>query len=91
MEEKQYKKKTTVYAFDFDGTLTKKDTLIAFIRYACGNRRFYLAMALFITTRDPNYRDAVKAWRQSHPDTPSTFRRLYAIVKEIKAKKRKKK
>lgn len=47
MEEKQYKKKTTVYAFDFDGTLTKKDTLIAFIRYACGNRRFYLAMALF--------------------------------------------
>ena len=51
----------------------------------------YLTMALFITTRDPNYRDAVKTWRQSHPDTPSTFRRLYAIVKEIKAKKRKKK
>jgi hypothetical protein len=51
----------------------------------------YLTMALFITTRDPNYRDAVKDWRQSHPDTPSTFRRLYAIVKEIKAKKRKKK
>ena len=51
----------------------------------------YLTMALFITTRDPNYRDAVKAWRQSHPDTPSSFRRLYAIVKELKAKKRKKK
>ncbi len=27
-----------VYAFDFDGTLTRSDTLIAFIRYACGLR-----------------------------------------------------
>ncbi len=25
-----------VYAFDFDGTLTRSDTLLAFIRYACG-------------------------------------------------------
>lgn len=25
-----------VYAFDFDGTLTQSDTLLAFIRYACG-------------------------------------------------------
>ncbi len=47
MEEKQYRKKTTVYAFDFDGTLTKKDTLLAFIRYACGNKSFYLALVLF--------------------------------------------
>lgn len=27
-----------VYAFDFDGTLTRSDTLVAFIRYACGLR-----------------------------------------------------
>lgn len=47
MEEVQHRKKATVYAFDFDGTLTKKDTLLAFIRYACGNKRFYLAMVLF--------------------------------------------
>lgn len=29
-----------IYAFDFDGTLTSRDTLIEFIRYACGNRAF---------------------------------------------------
>ena len=27
----------TIYAFDFDGTLTTRDTLIEFIRYARGN------------------------------------------------------
>ena len=29
-----------IVAFDFDGTLTTKDTLIEFIRYACGTRAF---------------------------------------------------
>ena len=28
--------KKRIYAFDFDGTLTTRDTLIAFIRYAKG-------------------------------------------------------
>ena len=32
--------KRTISAFDFDGTLTRRDTLAAFIRFACGNRRF---------------------------------------------------
>lgn len=31
-----------IYAFDFDGTLTTRDTLLAFIRYACGTRAFLL-------------------------------------------------
>ena len=31
-----------IVAFDFDGTLTTKDTLIAFIRYAKGSTRFWL-------------------------------------------------
>ena len=31
-----------VYAFDFDGTLTKSDTLLAFIRYAKGSWAFGL-------------------------------------------------
>lgn len=31
-----------IYAFDFDGTLTTSDTLIAFIRYAKGNWAFCL-------------------------------------------------
>ena len=29
-----------IVAFDFDGTLTMKDTLLAFIRYACGTKAF---------------------------------------------------
>ena len=32
----------TVYVFDFDGTLTSRDTLLEFIRYACGTRAFAL-------------------------------------------------
>ena len=35
-----------LYAFDFDGTLTTRDTLIAFIRYACGTPRFLLGFLL---------------------------------------------
>ena len=31
-----------IVAFDFDGTLTTKDTLLAFIRYAKGSTRFWL-------------------------------------------------
>ena len=31
-----------VYAFDFDGTLTTKDTLLEFIRYAKGSSGFWL-------------------------------------------------
>ena len=35
-----------VFAFDFDGTLTTRDTLIAFIRYACGTSRFLFGFLL---------------------------------------------
>ena len=35
-----------VFAFDFDGTLTTRDTLIAFIRYACGTPRFLFGFLL---------------------------------------------
>ena len=36
-----------LYLFDFDGTLTSADTLLCFIRYACGKWRFVLGFALF--------------------------------------------
>lgn len=39
--------KKKVYLFDFDGTLTSADTLLEFIRYACGRRRFFIGFALF--------------------------------------------
>ena len=31
-----------IHAFDFDGTLTTRDTLLEFIRYACGTKAFAL-------------------------------------------------
>ncbi len=36
-----------VAVFDFDGTLTRKDTLLEFIKFACGNRRFYTGLLLY--------------------------------------------
>ena len=36
-----------VYAFDFDGTLTTRDTMLEFIRYACGTARFLLGFLLY--------------------------------------------
>ena len=38
--------KKRIYAFDFDGTLTTRDTLIAFIRYAKGTGAFVLGFLL---------------------------------------------
>ncbi|HEX8802679.1 MAG TPA: HAD-IB family hydrolase [Acidimicrobiales bacterium] len=47
-----------VAAFDFDGTLARHDTLIPFLRHACGERRVALAVARgLLRTRD---RDALK-------------------------------
>lgn len=38
--------KKVIVVFDFDGTLTKKDTLLEFIKYACGVRKFYIGFLL---------------------------------------------
>lgn len=37
-----------IHAFDFDGTLTKRDTLIEFIRFAKGDKAFMLCMLRFM-------------------------------------------
>ena len=37
-----------IVAFDFDGTLTTKDTLIAFIRYACGFWAFVVGFLRYL-------------------------------------------
>jgi len=37
-----------IYAFDFDGTLTKRDTLVEFIRFAKGDKAFVLCMLRFL-------------------------------------------
>lgn len=36
-----------IAAFDFDGTITRKDTLIEFLRYAGGSARLYAVFALY--------------------------------------------
>lgn len=36
-----------IAAFDFDGTITRKDTLIEFLRFAGGSVRFYAVFALY--------------------------------------------
>ena len=40
--------KQKIVIFDFDGTLTTSDTLIAFIRYACGNATFLWGFLLHL-------------------------------------------
>lgn len=39
--------KRVVAVFDFDGTLTTKDTLLEFIKFARGKRKFYLGFLLY--------------------------------------------
>ncbi len=43
--------KRTVAVFDFDGTLTTKDTLLEFIKFSCGTGKFYFVFfALYSST-----------------------------------------
>ena len=58
-----------IVAFDFDGTLTTKDTLIAFIRYACGTGALilgflrYLPLLVLMKLRlYPNYKAKQKVF-----------------------------
>ena len=37
-----------IYAFDFDGTLTRRDTFIEFIRYVFGTRRMLAGILRFV-------------------------------------------
>lgn len=39
--------KPTIVAFDFDGTITNKDSFIEFIKFSKGNRQFYFGFLLF--------------------------------------------
>ncbi len=40
--------KRIVAVFDFDGTLTTKDTLLEFIKFSKGNLKFYMGFLLFL-------------------------------------------
>ncbi|MGH9111840.1 MAG: HAD-IB family hydrolase [Acidimicrobiales bacterium] len=49
-----------VAAFDFDGTLSRRDTLVPFLRQACGTGRLAGALARAIARRRARDRDALK-------------------------------
>ena len=38
----------TIVAFDFDGTITRKDTLLEFIKFAKGNIAFYTGFCFYM-------------------------------------------
>ncbi len=42
------KNKETLYVFDFDGTVTRRDTLLAFISYVNGPARLWLSLLLML-------------------------------------------
>ena len=46
----------------------------------------YLMTALFISTRNPRLRDAVKAYRKTHTDCPDIIRRFMTKVSDIKTR-----
>lgn len=65
-----------IYAFDFDGTLTTKDTLIEFIRYAKGSMalglgfmRYAHLLVLMIIGIYPNYKAKQKVFAHFFKDT----------------------
>ena len=65
-----------IYAFDFDGTITTKDTLIEFIRYAKGSMalglgfmRYAHLLVLMIIGIYPNYKAKQKVFAHFFKDT----------------------
>ena len=49
--------------FDFDGTVTFRDSFAGFIRYAVGHRRFYLGIASLIPVFGGFLLGLIPAWR----------------------------
>ncbi len=41
-------KKQTLVLFDFDGTLTRRDSMFTFVKYVCGPFRYYLGLVILI-------------------------------------------
>ena len=46
----------------------------------------YALTALFVATKDANYRTALKTYRASHPDSPDVLRVYLSILKKMRAK-----
>jgi HAD superfamily hydrolase (TIGR01490 family) len=79
-----------IYAFDFDGTLTTKDTLIEFIRYAKGSMalglgflRYAHLLVLMKLRLYPNYKAKQKVFAHFFKDT--TIDEFNALCKAFAA------
>ena len=77
---RQNKKKKETLQKELEKRLSDKDT-------PSTTNEAYMMTALFIATRRACYRDAVKAYRNAHPDSPDILRRYQSIIKKIKARK----
>ena len=82
-----------IYAFDFDGTLTTKDTLIEFIRYAKGSialglgfLRYAHLLVMMKIGLYPNYKAKQKVFAHFFKDT--TLDDFNALCKEFAASSR---
>lgn len=47
----------------------------------------FVALSLFVATRDPRYRDAVKSYRKTHPDCPPAVGRIINLVRDLPTRK----
>lgn len=49
-----------------------------------GDTQAYLTIALFVATKDPHLRMAVKSYRAAHPDCPPILTRFYNKVRDLR-------
>ena len=55
--------KQSLALFDFDGTICKKDSMIEFLKYYCGNKKLYWAFTKHIHWLIPMYCGLIEKWR----------------------------
>jgi len=71
----------------------KKDKLMKDLRrllpddkHPATDQQAYMMAALFVATKDADYRTALKNYRASHPDSPDVLRIYLSILKKMRAK-----
>ena len=76
-----------IYAFDFDGTLTTRDSFLEFIRYVCGNWAFckgILRYSPLLVLMKLGYYPNWKAKQKCLPHSPHTSVTIGKWVDELK-------
>ena len=55
-------------------------------KHPANDQQAYMMVALFVATKDADYRTALKNYRASHPDSPDILRIYLSILKKMRAK-----